>query len=130
MFGALAAVSVGQSHAVQSVRAYAVRSGFFLHTAALTPDAHRTAALLAWADLLHFKDFSMNARLITSLGMALIAVFFSACSGMSTRDKNTAAGAAIGGVAGAVLTGGSTVGTVGGAAVGGVIGNQIDPNKK
>ena len=41
-----------------------------------------------------------------------------------------ATGTAIGGVAGAVLTGRSTVGTVGGAAVGGVIGNQVDPQKK
>jgi len=72
----------------------------------------------------------MNARLITSVAVALLALSLGACTNMSTRDKNTAAGAAIGGVAGAVLTGGSTVGTVGGAAVGGVIGNQIDPNKK
>jgi osmotically inducible lipoprotein OsmB len=49
-----------------------------------------------------------------------------ACSGMSQRDQNTAVGAGIGGVAGAVLTGGSAVGTVGGAVVGGVIGNQVD----
>ena len=68
----------------------------------------------------------MNTRLITSMGMALIALSFSACSGMSPRDKNTATGAAIGGVAGAGLTGGSTAGTVGGAVVGGVIGNQVD----
>ena len=47
------------------------------------------------------------------------------CAGMSTQDKNTAMGAGIGGVAGAVLTGGSTIGTVGGAAVGGVIGNRV-----
>jgi osmotically inducible lipoprotein OsmB len=51
------------------------------------------------------------------------------CSGMSTRDKNTAIGAGVGGVAGAVLTGGSTLGTVGGAAVGGVIGSQIGKDK-
>jgi osmotically inducible lipoprotein OsmB len=44
---------------------------------------------------------------------------------MNAQQKNTAIGAAIGGVAGSVLTGGSAVGTVGGAAVGGVIGNQI-----
>jgi osmotically inducible lipoprotein OsmB len=44
---------------------------------------------------------------------------------MSTRDRNVVGGAAIGGVAGAVLTGGSAIGTVGGAAVGGVIGNEI-----
>ena len=52
------------------------------------------------------------------------------CSGMSTRDQNTAIGAGIGAVGGAVLTGGSTVGTIGGAAVGGLIGNQLDKNKK
>lgn len=44
---------------------------------------------------------------------------------MSTRDKSTAIGAGVGAVGGAVLTGGSAVGTVGGAAVGGVIGNQV-----
>ena len=54
----------------------------------------------------------------------------SACSNMSTRDKNTAIGAGIGAVGGAVLTGGSALGTVGGAAVGGVIGNQINTNTK
>ena len=52
------------------------------------------------------------------------------CSGMSTRDKDTAIGAGIGGVAGAVLTDGSAVGTIGGAAVGGLIGNQIGKDKK
>lgn len=50
----------------------------------------------------------------------------SACSNMSRRDRDTAAGAAIGGVLGSVLTDGSAVGTVGGAAVGGVIGSGID----
>ena len=72
----------------------------------------------------------MTHRPITFSAIALLALSLGACSGMSTRDKNTATGAAIGGVAGAVLTGGSTAGTVGGAAVGGVIGNKIDPNKK
>ena len=72
----------------------------------------------------------MNTRLLATSLTAALALGLGACSGMSTRDKNTATGAAIGGVAGAVLTGGSTAGTVGGAAVGGVIGNQIDPNKK
>ena len=76
----------------------------------------------------------MNSRLISSTGTALLAcsvvLSLAACSGMSTRDKNTATGAVIGGAAGAILTGGGTAGTVGGAAVGGVIGNRIDPNKK
>ena len=53
-----------------------------------------------------------------------------ACSGMSTQDKNTAIGAGVGAVGGAVLTGGSTIGTVGGAAVGGVIGNQVGKDKR
>jgi osmotically inducible lipoprotein OsmB len=48
------------------------------------------------------------------------------CSGMSTQDKNTAIGAGVGAVGGAVLTGGSTAGTVGGAAVGGIIGHEVD----
>lgn len=47
------------------------------------------------------------------------------CSGMSTHEKNTAIGAGAGAVVGAVLTGGSAVGTVGGAAVGGVIGHEV-----
>jgi len=48
-----------------------------------------------------------------------------ACSGMSTRDQNTAVGAGVGAVGGAILTGGSTTGTLGGAAIGGVIGHEI-----
>jgi osmotically inducible lipoprotein OsmB len=47
------------------------------------------------------------------------------CAGMTNRDRNTAIGAGVGAVGGAVLTGGSAVGTVGGAAVGGLIGNQV-----
>lgn len=56
----------------------------------------------------------------------LVVLMLSGCSGMSTRQKNAATGAAIGGVAGAVLTGGSSLGTVGGAAIGGVIGHGVD----
>jgi len=52
------------------------------------------------------------------------------CGDMSTRDKDTAIGAGVGAVGGAVLTGGSGVGTVGGAVVGGVIGNQVGKDKK
>ncbi|TWO68686.1 glycine zipper 2TM domain-containing protein [Caenimonas sedimenti] len=62
----------------------------------------------------------------TSLAIAVLAVAtLSGCAGMSHRDQSTVGGAAIGGVAGAVLTGGSVGGTLGGAAIGGVIGNQI-----
>ena len=52
------------------------------------------------------------------------------CSGMSTRNKDTAIGAGVGGLAGAAITGGSAVGTVGGAAVGGLIGNQVGKDPK
>lgn len=47
------------------------------------------------------------------------------CAGMSQQDKSTAVGAGIGAVGGAVLTGGSAIGTVGGAAVGGIIGHEV-----
>ena len=56
---------------------------------------------------------------------AALLIGLSACSGMSARDRNTAIGAGAGAVGGAVLTGGSAVGTVGGAAVGGLIGREI-----
>lgn len=48
-----------------------------------------------------------------------------ACSNMSKRDKNTAFGAGIGAVGGAILTEGSGLGTVGGGAIGGLIGHQV-----
>ena len=49
----------------------------------------------------------------------------SACSGMSEQGKDTAIGAGVGAVGGAILTGGSVWGTVGGAAVGGVVGHEV-----
>ena len=62
--------------------------------------------------------------------LAVFALGLSACSGMSTQDRNTAIGAGAGAVGGAVLTGGSAVGTVGGAAVGGIIGHEVSKPKK
>ena len=64
-------------------------------------------------------------RLTTSVVTAAFLLSLGGCAGMSSRDKSTAIGAGVGGVAGAVLTGGGVLGTVGGAAVGGVIGNQV-----
>lgn len=58
------------------------------------------------------------------------AVALAGCSGMPTHQRDTAIGAGIGGVAGSVLTGGSTAGTIGGAAVGGVIGHETSKDKK
>lgn len=48
-----------------------------------------------------------------------------ACADWSPRQRNTATGAAIGGAAGAVISGGGLLPALGGAAVGGVVGNQI-----
>ncbi len=68
-------------------------------------------------------------RYALSAVAAAMLLGLSGCSGMSTQDKNTAIGAGVGAVGGAVLTGGSTVGTVGGAAVGGVIGHEVEPGR-
>ncbi len=62
---------------------------------------------------------------IISVSILILSLALGGCSNLTTRQKNTAAGAAIGGVAGAVLTGGSTFGTVGGAAIGGIIGHEV-----
>lgn len=70
-------------------------------------------------------DMSTIKKLITTTTTVAFVLGLTACAGMSRQDTNTAIGAGAGAVAGAVLTGGSPVGTVGGAAVGGVIGNQI-----
>jgi len=68
--------------------------------------------------------------LAMSAGVATLLLALSACSGMTTREKDTAIGAGVGAVSGSVLTGGSAIGTVGGAAVGGVIGNEVGKDKK
>lgn len=70
-----------------------------------------------------------NTNLTRFSVVSAALVILSGCAGMSTRDKHTITGAGIGAVAGAVLTGGSSIGTVGGAAVGGVIGNSIGTHK-
>ncbi len=66
-----------------------------------------------------------HARILITLATAVTAAAsLGACDNMSTRDRDTAIGAGVGGVAGAAL-GGSALSTVGGAAVGGIIGNQV-----
>ena len=68
-------------------------------------------------------------RFALGAGTAAVLLGLQACSGMTTREKDTAIGAGVGAVAGSVLTGGSAGGTIGGAAVGGVIGNQVGKDK-
>ncbi|WP_291991897.1 glycine zipper 2TM domain-containing protein [Candidatus Accumulibacter sp. ACC003] len=63
---------------------------------------------------------------VTFSALAAAVLFgLGGCSGMSQQGKNTAIGAGAGAVGGAILTGGSAVGTVGGAAIGGVIGHEV-----
>ena len=66
------------------------------------------------------QKLTVNAAVVTML------LGLGACAGMSAQDKNTAIGAGVGAVGGAILTNGSAVGTVGGAAVGGVIGHEVN----
>ncbi|MDB5818228.1 MAG: glycine zipper protein [Rhizobacter sp.] len=68
------------------------------------------------------KSFALLRSFAALAVTASIAL--SGCADMTPQQKSTAAGAAIGGVAGNVL-GGGAIGTIGGAAVGGVIGNQV-----
>ncbi len=68
---------------------------------------------------------SIQTRSVSIAASIVLLVGLTACSGMSRQDQNTAIGAGAGAVGGAVLTGGSTLGTLGGAAIGGVIGNQV-----
>lgn len=69
----------------------------------------------------------MNSIHRFTLGAVAAALLLglSGCAGMSAQDKSTAIGAGVGAVGGAVLTGGSAIGTVGGAAVGGVVGHEV-----
>jgi osmotically inducible lipoprotein OsmB len=63
--------------------------------------------------------------LICTLAVAMV-LSMGGCAGMSHRGQNTVVGAGVGAIGGAVLTGGSPVGTVGGAAVGGLVGHSIN----
>jgi len=68
--------------------------------------------------------YTMQRHALSAVAAAIL-LGLCACSGMSTQDRNTAIGAGVGAVGGAVLTGGGVLGTVGGAAVGGVIGHEV-----
>jgi osmotically inducible lipoprotein OsmB len=64
-------------------------------------------------------------RIANAAWLFVVCLTMTACAGMTEQEKNTAIGAGVGAVGGAILTGGSTTGTLGGAAVGGVIGHEI-----
>ena len=67
--------------------------------------------------------------LIPAILLTLAASGCATWDGMSSRQKSATTGAAVDGVAGAVITDGGILGTVGGAAIGGVIGDQIGKQK-
>lgn len=66
-----------------------------------------------------------RALVLVAIATSMTLPMLAGCGGMSTRGEDTAVGAGVGAVGGAVLTGGSPVGTVGGAVVGGVVGDQV-----
>ncbi|MDO8705183.1 MAG: glycine zipper 2TM domain-containing protein [Sulfuricaulis sp.] len=72
----------------------------------------------------------MKAIHIFSVSAIAATLMLGGCSGMTPQQNDTAIGAAVGGAAGHVLTGGSAAGTIGGAAVGGVVGHETSKSKK
>jgi osmotically inducible lipoprotein OsmB len=73
------------------------------------------------------KELRTLAALVAAAMVALPTI--TGCAGMSTREKDTLVGAGIGAAGGAIVSGGSALGTVGGAAVGGIVGNQVGKGK-
>ena len=64
------------------------------------------------------------------IGAALIGSL-AGCGGMTPREsRNTAVGAGVGALGGALISGGDLGTTVGGAVVGGVIGNVITDDRR
>ena len=76
-----------------------------------------------------FNTINTLQRYTLTAVAAAMLLGLSGCAGMSTQDKNTAIGAGVGAVGGAVLTGGGVLGTVGGAAVGGVVGHEVSKDE-
>jgi osmotically inducible lipoprotein OsmB len=68
-------------------------------------------------------------NMVKTCAIIAFAASVSACSGMTTQNRDTAIGAGVGAVGGAVLSGGSALGTVGGAAVGGIVGHEVGKNR-
>ena len=66
----------------------------------------------------------MKKALTKTVTLIAIAASLSACADMNQTQRNTAAGAVLGGVAGNLI-GGDTGATLGGAALGGIIGSQV-----
>lgn len=74
----------------------------------------------------HMKTLHRIAKPLLAL---LVVPSLMACANLTQRQQNAAIGAGVGAIGGAVLTGGSTLGTLGGAAIGGVIGHGSDSKR-
>ncbi|PCO28633.1 osmotically-inducible lipoprotein B [Morganella morganii] len=69
-------------------------------------------------------------KIVTALLVAGGLLALSGCKNLSEQEKDTAIGAELGAISGAILTDGSGLGTVGGAAVGGIIGHEAGQRQR
>jgi osmotically inducible lipoprotein OsmB len=72
----------------------------------------------------------MKSGIGITLAAALAVATLGGCGHMSRTERNTATGAAIGGIGGAAVTGGSRAGAVGGAVAGGIVGHEWENRNK
>ncbi|VVE32641.1 hypothetical protein PEP31012_03754 [Pandoraea eparura] len=76
----------------------------------------------------HLSKISRSAGPVL-VGAALVGTL-AGCGGMTPREsRNTAVGAGVGALGGALISGGDLGTTVGGAVVGGVIGNVVTDDR-
>jgi osmotically inducible lipoprotein OsmB len=75
---------------------------------------------------------TFRTAVVVGMGLFLVGglLGLQGCSNMSARERDTAVGAGVGAVGGAVLTGGGALGTLGGAAIGGVLGNEVGKDER
>jgi len=63
---------------------------------------------------------------LNTFAVVLCLIFIlDGCTGSTRQGQNTAIGAGVGAVGGALLTNGNALGVVGGAVVGGVVGHEM-----
>lgn len=67
-----------------------------------------------------------TAGVLNNVVILAVLLSIGGCAGMSRQERGTAVGAGVGAIGGAVITGGSPLGTIGGAAIGGVIGHEVN----
>lgn len=77
------------------------------------------------SEIINFVEVIKMKKIISSCVAIILSISsLSALTACTNKDMGTVGGAAVGGVAGNLLTGGSAVGTAVGAVGGGIIGNQ------